>query len=336
MWMILPALSLVLVHIAGGNAGIAPDSAAAGGGIYSAIILAYIVLGSLLTAVSAWIGARSRCELGVLVGKIFGCRGKKLLALIILSVSLPASALTGGYFAAMLLHFLTGIPQTAGIVLCLGLFVFLAAGYGPELLAASNYISLLLIPALALMILQLGGRFLTGGFAPGPVDWPLVLALLGYNAGGMRSAMAAEAAAHLARNGCRAIWPTVAAKLAEGLLTLAMAQIVLVAGSKGALALRTAADTILGPGGGWLFSLILFCTFANTMAPAMTVNARQISCLTGTSLWPSLGLGAVAVYAASFLAYECLLFILAVTGVGMTAFIAVTAFFLHKYGPGQQ
>lgn len=337
MWMVLPAISLALVHIAGDNAGVVPDAAASGAGnMYLVIVLSYMVFGSLMTGASAWIGARSGYELGVLARRMFGCNGKRIFASAVLGVSIPASALTGGFFAGWLLALLTGIPQPLAVPLCLALFSFLAAGRGAELLAVSNYASLLLLPLLLAMF------FLAD--APGPVtlagsgdiDWLMVLALVGYNAGGMRPALAAEAATCVSKKGgTKAVYLAVAAKLVEGLLTLAMAAIVLHSGTHAPLALAGAGYALLGPVGGSLFGLILFATFANTMAPAMMVNARQTAVITGLGFWPSLGLAAAAVLLVDQLGYQAILRIMAAGGLVMAGFIAYTAVYLHKYGVKQ-
>lgn len=337
MWMVLPAISLALVHIAGDNAGVVPDAAATGAGnIYLVIVLSYMVFGSLMTGVSAWIGARSGYELGVLVRRMFGCNGKRIFATAVLGVSIPASALTGGFFAGWLLAILTGIPQPLAMLLCLALFSFLASGRGGELLAVSNYTSLLLLPLLLVML------FFTDVSGPvtlvgsGDIDWQMVLALIGYNAGGMRPALAAEAATCVSKKGgAKAVYLAVAAKFVEGILTLAMATIVLHSEAKAPLALAGAAYSLLGPIGGMLFGLILFTTFVNTMAPAMMVNARQTAVITGLGFWPSLGLATLAVFLVDQFEYQTILKIMAVGGLGMAGFIAYTAAYLHKYGVKQ-
>ena len=146
MWMLLPALSLAVAQIAGDNAGVVPDAAAqAGTGIYIAVVLAYMVLGAGLTGVSAWIGVRTGTELAVVVRRLFGSGGKRCFAIITLGVSVPASALTGGYFAGWLVHTQTGLPQAAAAALCLAFFTLMAAG----LLAGTVGDRQLLLPALS-------------------------------------------------------------------------------------------------------------------------------------------------------------------------------------------
>ncbi len=336
MWMLLPALSLAVVQIAGDNAGVVPDAAArAGTGIYLVVVLAYLVLGSGLTGLAAWIGVRTGTELAIVVGRLFGTGGKKVFAVITLGVSVPASALTGGYFAGWLVHSQTGLPHMAAAALCLAFFTLLAAGFWQELLVAANYCSLLLMPAIVCLLAVSAGHAPPPSPSP-PVDWPLVLALFGYNAGGMRPALAAETAACLAKRGGRAVALTVAAKLVEGALTLAMAYIVIAAGTAGPLALAAAAENGFWPFGGGVFAAILFCTFATTMVPAMVVNGRHLACCTGLSSRPAAVLAGIAVYLTTFLAYDTALMIMAATAVATTAFIAYTAFVVHKMRGKQQ
>lgn len=338
MWMLLPALSLALVHIAGDNAGVVPDAAAlVGGDIYVVILLSYIVMGGGLTGLTAWIGVRGGAELAVVVRRLFGGGGKQVFAAVTLGVSLPASALTGCYYAGWLVHTLTGLPTVAAEVLCLAFFTLLAAGYWRELLLVSNYSSLFLVPAL-LVLLALADPDAAASPAEmaGSIDWMLVLALFAYNAGGMRPSLAAEAAACLAKRGGRAVTLMVAAKVAEGLFTLVMAHIVIVAGTTGPLALAAAADKIGGAGSGTAFAVVLLCTFVNTMVPAMVVNARQVAFASGLAFGPSLAAAAAAVYLTSFLAYETILGLLAAAGLATVAFIIWTACVLHKKGQSQQ
>ncbi len=337
MWMLLPALSLAVVQIAGDNAGVVPDAAVqAGTGIYIVIVLAYLALGAGLTGLSAWIGVKTGAELAVVVRRLFGGGGKKIFAFITLGVSVPASALTGGYFAGWLVHTQTGLPQTAASALCLIFFTLLAAGYWHELLVVANYFSLLLLPVIIVMAITAAGHLPPQPALTPEVDWLLVLALFGYNAGGMRPALAAETAACLARRGGRAIALTVAAKLVEGALTLLLAFIVICAGTNGPLALAAAAGKSFGPDGGTIFAAILFCTFVTTMVPAMVLNGRHFACFTGLNSRPAAVLAAVAVYLTTFLTYGTTLTIMAGTAVMTAVFIVYTAYRVHKMGAKQQ
>ena len=105
--------------------------------------------------------------------------------------------------------------------------------------------------------------------------------------------LAAEAAACLAKRGGRAVGVAVAAKLVEGLFTCLIAYVVAAAGTDGPLALTGAAHRLLGAAGGNIFAVVLFCTFANAMAPAMAVNARSLACCTGFAYQPALAAAAL-------------------------------------------
>jgi len=249
MWVILPAVSLAIVHIAGDNLAVVPDMAAIlGSSIYITTVVAYLVFGVLITGISAWIGVKTGQELIVVVRRVFGSRGKKLMALAIIAVCIPASALTGGYFSGWIINAASGIPHAYSSLLCITFFAVLATGGGNEFLRLSNYFSLLLIPALTLLAASFA--FPTQPVAPvldiGDVNWSLVLALIGYNAGGMRPALVVEAAAYLTRRKNKAIILAVVAKLVEGVITLIVAHIVIVAGTEGPMALSGAVANRFG------------------------------------------------------------------------------------------
>jgi hypothetical protein len=339
MRILLPAISLALVHIAGDNVGVVADSAVtAGPGIFLEIFLAYMVLGAGLTGLSAWIGARSGLEMGVLIRRKLGCCGKKLLAMVILAVSIPASALTGGYFAGWLINILTGTPHALAALICIGLFSLVAAGYWEEILLASNYIALIFVPCIiALIFLQdFPAAPLMFQKSIGSIDWLLLLALLGYNTGGMRPIIAGEAAVYLRKKGFNPVLMVMAAKGVEGLITAAIAYVVIAAGATGPLALSKAATAVLGPVGGFIFDIVLLCLFINTMAPAMVANARQTAILTGCGFGVSFVVAGILVYVTTFLSYSTILNIMSITGVVTAVFVIFTAYSLHKYGVNQQ
>jgi len=333
MGTLLPAISLALVHIAGDNAGVVPDAAAlAGADIYIVTIMAYMVLGAIITGMCAWIGACSGFELGVLVRRKYGCFGKKLLAIAILVISLPASALTGGYFCGWLVHGLTGLPHPLAVFLCLVVFTLLAGGYWEELLSAAGYGSLLLVPIVLLLIVGEGWSAAPLALPAGKVDWLLILALFSYNSGGMRPILVTEAASYLAKRGRRAVLLAIAAKLVEGMITLVMAQVVISAGTQGPMALSAAAEKMLGTVGGIIFDCSLLCVFLNTMVPAMMVNARQTASLTGLKFWPSLFIAGSVVYLTTWIDYHTILAIMSGTGLMMVGLIFYTVINVYKEG----
>jgi hypothetical protein len=293
--------------------------------------VAYVILGSLITGISAWIGVQTGQELMIVVKKFFGCSGKNALALIVLATCIPASAITGCYFAGWVLHLLTGIPHMIAGALCLLLFSLIAAGYGFEFLKLSNYLALLLLPVVGILFFQQQeSTNLFHSFDLGAINWPLVFALIGYNSGGMRSILVVEAAAILSRKGDKAVFLAVLSKMVEGLFTVGVAHLVLFAGAAGPLALSQVAQKAFGAIGFNLFNIILLCTFMNTMVPAMIVNARQISVVTELTMWPSLGLAVMAVYLVSLVNFNTLLMIMSWAGLITIGFLVYTAWFLHK------
>jgi hypothetical protein len=333
MWVLLPAVSLAIVHIAGDNLAVVPDMAAVfGKGIYATTFFAYMICGAVVTGISAWIGVQTGQELMVVVRRIFGCTGKKLLAFSTIVICIPASAITGGYFSGWILHMLIDIPHPAASLLCLTLFAIMASGWGDDILRASNYASLLLMPIILVMVLLTGSslQMETNFLYMGDINWPLVLALIGYNAGGMRPALVVEAAAYLARKKNKAVILAIMAKLVEGLFTLLIAHAVLVTGAKGPLALAQAAGSIFGKQGWIVFNILLLCTFMNTMVPAMIVNARQIGILTGFSYGRSLVVTLAVVYLCSYLDFNQMLMWMSVTGLLMAMFLLFTAGSIHK------
>ena len=337
MWMLLPVFCLAVLHLSGNNVAVIPDMVGVlSSDSYITTILTYVVLGSVIAAIIAWIGVRSGQDLVVVTKTLYGARGKKILAVSLLSISIPASALTGGYYASEILYMFTGVPYWGTALVCLTLFSLLAVGYSHELLKISNYIALLLIPILIFIFLLLDLQFHAVTLKWDHVNWLLVLGLTAYNVGGMWTAFVVEAAAFLSQRGSKAILLVVLAKVVEGIFTLCMAYLVLSAGTFGPLALSAVVSQVGGVNMVYLFNIVLFCTFANTMAPAMLVNARQVSCLTGLSFWPALLLAATIVYMVGFLKLSMILLIMGYTGLLMILFIIYTAYSLHKIGINQQ
>lgn len=333
MWMLLPALCIAIAHIAGDNVAVVPDMAAISGtGIYLTTIFAYMIFGSLIAGLAAWIGVKTGYELLAVVNRLFGCHGKKILAAMILAVCIPASALTGGYYGSWVIYKLSGLPSIIGMPLCLALFCMLAAGYGCEVLKLSNYVSLLLVPLIFAMVISSNISFPPSVGLSGNVDWLLVCALVGYNVGGMRPVLVVETAAYLAQKGYKAIFLVILAKLFEGALTLLVAHLVLVAQTHGPLALSEVCAGVLGNKLVYIFDVVLFCTFLNTMAPAMMVNAKQVSILTGVSFWPALIISAALVYCGTLADFSTIITAMSYTGSVMAIYIVYTAYFLHKNG----
>jgi hypothetical protein len=333
MWILAPAIYLAIAHIAGDNVAVVPDMAAVKGfDIYVTTIIAYILFGSLSVGLTAWISVKTGSELGVVSKRLFGHIGKKTLAFTILAICIPASALTGGYYAGWVLHVLTGMPLFVTAPICLGIFSLLAAGYGQEILKISNYIALALLPAVFCTLFTYKFTMISIDLNIKNIDWVLVSALIGYNAGGMRSALVAETATHLSTKGYKAVYLVILAKLIEGIFTLMMAHLILLSGTNGPLALAGVMETVWGINFAYVFYFVLFCVFMNTMAPAMMVNARQVSILSGLSFWPALIISLCLVSIASFINYSVLLSIMSCTGLMMAIFIVYIACFLHKYG----
>lgn len=331
MWILLPALYLAIVHVAGDNVALVPDLAAqTGTDLYVTTIIAYMIIGSAIAGLAAWMGVKTGRDLTVIVKMLLGCKGKKILALAILTVCVPASSLTGGYYSAWVLHSLTGIPLYFSAFLCIAIFSLFASGRYNELLKISNYIGLGLVPFIIILLITSGTGKVPDLSFNTDIDWMLVCALAGYNAGGMRPVLVVETAAYLSERGYKAISLIILAKLFEGLFTLSVVHLVITTGTSGPIALSKVAEASWGTKAAYFFHGALFCTFLNTMAPAMMVNAKQISTLTGTPFYFSLVLAGIAVSVGSFFEVVTILKILSCTGIFMMVFILYTAYFLHK------
>ena len=331
MWMLVPAISLAIVQIAGDNVAVVPDIALViGDGIYSTVIVAYILLGTIVTGLSAWIGVRTGLNLVQVVKKMSGSHGKVMLSFIVLAVSLPASAITGGYFAGLVLQKLTGMPQAISAACCLMVFAWLATESGRDWLQLSNYCSLLLVPMLLLM-------FWHNGFSSSailsPVEsisWPLIFALIGYHAGGIRLVLIVDSFSRFANHGEIDSVPTLRASVLEGLITIGLAQMVVGSGLYGPLTLSQIADASWGQTGEYLFNIILLCTFINTMAPAMMVNAKQISVISRLPLLPATAAAVIIIYLLSLVSLCTLLAIMSVTGLLTVLFLLCVTWMIHQ------
>lgn len=337
MWMLLPVVCLAIVRISGINVGLIPDMAGVlGNDSYMTSIIIYITLGGIATTIIAWIGVKSGLDLVGITKNIYGPFGKKVLAISLLSISIPASALTGGYYAGGIVELLLGVPYWISSLICLLLFSLFAVQSNHELLKLSNCIALLLIPIFIFMIFSYNFQYISFSLSCNHVNWLLILGLIGYNVGGMWLALLVETAAYLAQQGNRGIIVVILAKIVEGVFTFYVAYLVLSVGIDGPLAVATLVSNKSGVVLAYLFYIVLFCTFCNAMAPAMLVNVRQVSSLTGLSFWPALFLATTLVYGLSFFKLSIILSTMGYTSIIMILFIIYTAYFLHKYGINQQ
>lgn len=338
MWMILPICCLAILHVAGDHVAVIPDLAGVLGdkNIYVNTLYIYILFGMLFSTMLTWIGVTTGQELVVIMKEVYGVHGKRILAFVILAICIPASALTGGYYAAGILHKLLGISSPIASFFCLAIFSLLAAGYGRCLLILSNYVGLLLVPILLIFIYfhDFNINFIMPSIRS--VNWLFFLGLLGYNVGGMWSILLVEMGAYLSEKANMAIWLILLAKSVEGIFTLFIAYLALAANIPGPLAL----SAIVGQAGGtvivFIFDIILFCTFTNAMVPAMLVNARQVSSIARIAFFPALLFAAIAVYMVSSMSFITILWIMSCSGFMMMCFISYTAYLVHKYKINQQ
>lgn len=335
MWMIIPIVCLAIIHISGNHVAVIPDIL----GLledeeFMVSIFTSILLGVLITAVIAWIAIMTGEDLVAATKKRCGVFGKKIVAITLLAASIPASSLTGCYYAGGMLQLFVDLPYWVAALLCLILFSSLGMGYNRELLTLSNYIGLLLLPLMMLIFFQYDVQWSTVSFDWINIKWSLVFVLTAYNIGGMWLALLMESTTYLLKKGNWAMVILVLAKVVEGIITLCIAYFVVSVGAQGPLALTSIASHLGGVA--IIFNIVLFCTFMNTMAPAMLLNARQMSILTGLTFWPALFLVMILIYIISFIQFSLILSFMSYIGFLMILFIIYTAYFLHKYGMNQK
>jgi hypothetical protein len=330
MWMFLPALLLAAINIAGNNLALVPDIIALyGNPIFTTLAVSYIIISSTITALSAWMGVMGKEELFVIVKRLFDFNGKRWLALAMLAISLPASALTGCVFSGWIVHTMVGIDIKWAMLLSLLIFWLASLSLHNWVLTSARYLAVLCIPV-----------FLTAGVIQlqdiplqtipwGPVDWTLALALVGYNTGGIRPAIMVEAAACLSKRGYQVIGAAVLSKLLEGFFTFLMAVVVYSAGISGPNSLLRLMEIIVGPLGMTLFALLLYGLFLNTMAPAMRVNIKQLSTLLGLSEYWSTVITLLIIYSISQCSVYTILQGMSVSGLLMIGLNIYTAYCLY-------
>lgn len=333
MQMIKAAFYLSLLHIAGDNIAVVPDmTLIAGSSMYITVILAYLVFGAMLTGILAWIGVTTGQELNKVVTDCFGSNGKKYWALTTLMVCIPASSLTGGYFTGIIIHTSFGISVYYAIPVCIIIYSLLTSDLGAEFLKISNSISFLFIPMIILLFYMNVHEYFIPDFSADNIDWVSVFALAGYNIGGMRSLLVVETSTYLFNKGYNGVYLSLAAKILEGVFTLSIVYLIISAGGCGPFVLLNAAMNIFSGNVSFIFSIILFCIFTNTMAPAMMVNAKQISILTNLPFNASLLIAGIAVCFFSFIHYYSLLIVICLGTIALIIFIIFTVLQLHKPG----
>lgn len=330
MWIFLPALLLASMNIAGNNLALVPDMIALyGNPVFTTLVVSYVIISSTITALSAWMGIMGREELFIIVKRLFNFTGKRWLALAMLAISLPASALTGCVFSGWIVHTIVGIDIEWAMLISLLIFWLASLSLHNWLLSSARYLTVLCIPLFLIAgVIELHD-FPIQTIPWGPVDWTLALALVGYNTGGIRPAIMVEAAACLSKRGYQVIVVAVLSKLFEGFFTFIMAVVVYSAGIAGPNSLLRLMEMSVGPAGMTLFALLLYGLFLNTMAPAMKVNIKQLGILLGLSKFWSTIIVLVLIYSIS----QCRLYVIlqgmSVSGLLMIGLNIYTAYCLY-------
>jgi hypothetical protein len=152
----------------------------------------------------------------------------------------------------------------------------------------------------------------------------------------MRSLLVVETSTRFMKKEKKAIYLSIVAKLLEGCFTLSLAYLTIMTSISGPLTLLNIAEKTFLPAGYYIFALILFCIFVYTMAPAMMVNAKQLSILTGFTLVPSLFFAGVLVWLLSFICYYNLLLLISIGTLSLILFIIFTVYNLHKHRLNKQ
>jgi hypothetical protein len=331
MWIILSAVYLSILNIAGDNIGLVPDMAGElKSQMYTVTLFAYLFIGPVIGALTAWIGVKGGQDIVQLTGRLYGPAGKVILAYVILGVCIPASALTGGYYAGHLLHNITGLPVAISMLLSVALFCFVSAGKGMELLNLSNYLALLFIPLILIIACMNGIEFPTANLSVKGLNWLLVFALVGYNVQGMSAVLIIETGACLAGQGYKGIGFIALAKTLEAALTLLMVALVLRFQAAGPVALAAVMHKAGGEAVAVVFNIVAFSTLFSNMVPAMRVNVQQISLISGLPFWSSNMAAGTLVAGMSFMPLQPTVTVMGYTSLLMLGYIFYTAYFLHK------
>jgi hypothetical protein len=332
-WLFFTVLSLAVTNVAGDNIAVVPVMAAVLlEDIYGVILIAYFLIGAFLAGISAWIGSVAKDELPQTVEWSGGKSAKNLVTWAILGVCIPASALTGGFFAGYLLADIIGVSQKFGALLVLLMYSLFVLYKNKRCVMWVNALSLLTIPVLIMGCL-LHNQLNTGlqeNYYVQINKWTLVCALVGYNAGGLRPVLLAEAGTYLS---CpwTAAGIAVAAKWVEGIITLILAYSVVQSGAAGILPVGQILEMHWGLAGRMFFILSFFGIFFSCMVPAMAVNAHQIKGLTGMQCAYALTWALAIVLSITFLGLKIILGILAVTGVAATLMMLLLLWLFFRH-----
>ncbi len=144
-----------------------------------------------------------------------------------------------------------------------------------------------------------------------------------------------ETAAGMQKKKYGVILLVILANLLEGIVAVLMAGMVVETGAAGPLALINTMKIVFGEVVVKYLNIGLLIIFAGTMAPAMMVNAKQISVLSGLS-WPtSFIIAYLMVYFLSLLGTEVILRVLSFSGLVTILFVMYLAYNLYKYGVKQ-
>ncbi|MBU2700896.1 hypothetical protein Ga0466249_002007 [Sporomusaceae bacterium BoRhaA] len=331
MWMLLPALLLASMNIAGNNLALVPDMIILyGAPVFTTLVVAYLLISSMITALSAWMGMTAKEELFVIIKQLFAFAGKRWLALAMLAISLPASALTGCVFSGSIVYTVFGIPSEWAMLFSLLFFWLSSLSLHNWILAIAKYLTVCSIPLFFIVgMMQLSQTFWQQTLLWGPVNWTLVFAFVGYNTGGIRPALMVEASACLSKKGYQVIGAAVLSKLIEGCFTFLMALVVYSADIMGPNSLLGLAEKISGPLGRTIFAFFLYGLFLNTMAPAMKVNIKEVGTLLGISNGWSTLITLFGIYSISQCSIYTILQGMSVSGLLMIVLNIYTAYRLY-------
>lgn len=316
-WIIWTVFFLAITNIAGDNIAVVPVMAAImPTEIYWVILVAYFGIGACLAGAAAWVGAYGRDELPQTVEWSGGKSARDLLTWAILGVCIPASALTGGYFTGALLAGTMGIDQVYGTLFALIIYASFVLCRNKKHIINISTLSMVTVPLLIIGCLQVNQLHmgLQEKLTMDINSWTLVWALVGYNAGGLRPVLLAEAGTYLS-SPWTAAGIAVAAKWLEGAVTLVLAYTVVESGAAGMLPIGQVLEANWGMAGRALFLVAFLSIFFSCMVPAMAVNAHHIKGLTGLQCVHALIWALIIVLSITFLGLKNLLGILAAAGI---------------------
>jgi len=271
----------------GDNLIFVPDLAGRNGNsLFPQIMLAYLVTGSVVYGLAAWLGSYKGLPLDQLCKVYWGERGLRSQAVISLMVAIPACALTGGYFAGLLLEKLWGVEWSSGALLSLGLALGLACAGTNGCVKKTGIIFSLTVVAVIMVLAGVSAVSFHHQPVRGPFEnllWPTVAVMVAFNSGGIMPQLVTEVAARYYGDVKVAVTVAMGAKIIEGVLTGALAWSVVRQGAGGPAAVVELVQLMAGDRAGLIWGLLVYAALVVFLAPILAACAIQMGNLLGSN-----------------------------------------------------